>query len=42
MENIELVVEIKKEVLEKFTNNNNKKTLKILKYDILEEKYIEI
>ena len=42
LENVEVIVEIKKEQLEKITNNNNKKTIKILKYDILEEKYIDI
>lgn len=41
-ENIEIIVEINKETLEEFTNINSKKTFKILKYDILEEKYIEI
>ena len=41
-ENVEVIVEIQKENLEKFTNFNNKKILKILKYDILEEKYIDI
>ena len=42
LSNIEVTVEMRKEKLEEFTNNNNKKTLKILKYDILEEKYIDI
>lgn len=42
LENIEVIVEMKKEKLDEFTNNNSKKTLKILKYDILEEKYIDI
>ena len=42
LENIEVIVEIKKEKLEEFTNTNSEKTLKILKYDILEEKYIGI
>ncbi|MBQ3145408.1 MAG: YigZ family protein [Clostridia bacterium] len=41
LENIEVIVEIKKEKLEEFTNTNSEKTLKILKYDILEEKYID-
>ncbi len=41
-ENIEVIVEIGKENLEGFTNINSKKTFKILKYDILEEKYIDI
>ena len=42
LSNIEITVEIRKEKLEEFTNNNSKKTFKILKYDILEEKYIDI
>lgn len=42
LENIEVTVEMTKEKLENFTNSNNKKPLKILKYDILEEKYIDI
>jgi len=42
LSNIEVTVEMRKEKLNEFTNNNNKKTLKILKYDILEEKYIDI
>ncbi len=42
LENIEVVVELRKEKLNEFTNNNNKNPLKILKYDILEEKYIDI
>lgn len=41
LENIEVIVEIRKETLEEFTNINSEKTLKILKYDILEEKYID-
>ena len=41
-ETIEVIVEIKKETLAEFTNINSKKTFKILKYDILEEKYIDI
>ena len=41
-ENIEVIVEIKKDELKKITNNGNKKTFKFLKYDILKEKYIEI
>ena len=41
-ENIEVIVEIKKDELEKITNNGNKKTFKFLKCDFLEEKYIEI
>lgn len=42
LENIEIIVEMQKERLKDFTNNNSKKPLKILKYDILEEKYIDI
>ena len=42
LENIEVTVEMKKEKLEELTNNSNKKPLKILKCDILKEKYIDI
>ena len=42
LENIEIIVELKKEELEKITNINSENLFKILKYDILEEKYIEI
>ena len=42
LDNLEIIVEIKKENLDEFTNINNKKTIKILKYDILEEKFIDI
>lgn len=42
LENIEVIVEATKERLEELTNSNNKKTFKILKCDILKEKYIEI
>lgn len=42
LENIEVTVEMTKEKLDEFTNNNSKNPLKILKYDILEEKYIDI
>ena len=42
LDNIEIVVEIEKEKLNEFTNINNKKTINILKYDILEEKFIDI
>lgn len=41
LENIEIIVEVTKEKLENFTNSNSKNPLKILKYDILEEKYID-
>lgn len=41
LENIEIIVEVAKEKLEDFTNSNSKNPLKILKYDILEEKYID-
>ena len=41
LENIEIIVEIAKDKLLDFTNNNSKIPLKILKYDILEEKYID-
>ena len=42
LENIELIVELKKEQLDDFTNNNSNNPIKILKYDILEEKFIDI
>lgn len=42
LENIEVIVEITKEKLDDLTNSNTKKIFKILKYDILKEKYIEI
>jgi len=42
LSNIEVTVEMRKEKIEEFTNNNSKKPLKILKCDILEEKYIDI
>ena len=42
LENIEIIVEMKKEKLDEITNNANKKPFNILKYDILEEKFIDI
>lgn len=42
LENVEVNVEMQKEKLDELTNNNIKKSFKILKYDILEEKYIDI
>ncbi len=42
LDNLEIIVEIKKENLDEFTNINNKKTINILKYDIIEEKFIDI
>lgn len=42
LENVEVNVEMPKEKLDKLTNNNSKKSFKILKYDVLEEKYIDI
>lgn len=42
LSNIEITVEMRKEKIEEFTNNNSKKPLEILKCDILEEKYIDI
>lgn len=42
LENVEVNVEMPKEKLDGLTNNNSKKTFKILKCDILEEKYIDI
>lgn len=42
LENIEITIEISDEYLKDITNNNNKNPLKIIKYDILKEKYVEI
>ena len=42
LSNIEVTVEMRKEKLEELTNNSNKKPFKILKFDILKEKYIDI
>lgn len=42
LENVEVNVEMPKEKLDELTNNNSKKSFKILKYDVLEEKYIDI
>ena len=42
LENIEFMVEMAEEQLNEITNNNSKNPLKIIKYDILKEKYIEI
>ena len=42
LENIEFMVEMAEEQLNEITNNNSKNPLKIIKYDILEEKYIDI
>ena len=41
LENIEIVVEISRNMLEEFTKNYSEKTLKYLKCDILKEKNIE-
>ena len=42
LENIEFMVEMAEEQLNEITNNNSKNTLKIIKYAILKEKYIDI
>lgn len=42
LENIEITIEISDELLKEITNINNKNPLKIIKYDILKEKYVEI
>ena len=42
LENIEFMVEMAEEQLNEITNNNSKNPLKIIKYDILKEKYEEI
>ena len=42
LENIEFMVEMAEEHLNEITNINSKNPLKIIKYDILKEKYIDI
>lgn len=42
LENIEITIEISDEYLKEITNTNSKNPLKIIKYDILKEKYIDI
>ena len=42
LENIEIVVEMVDEELKEITNNNSKNLLKIIKYDILKEKYVDV
>lgn len=42
LENIEFMVEMAEEQLNEITNNNSKNPLKIIKYDILKEKYIDV
>lgn len=42
LDNIEVIIEVKEEELNKITNINSKTDFKILKYNILEEKYIDI
>ena len=42
LDKVELLLEILEEDIEKVTNNNNNNLFKILKYDILEEKFIDI
>ena len=42
LENIEFMVEMAEEQLNEITNNNSKNPLKIIKYDILKEKYNDI
>ena len=42
LENIEFMVEMAEEQLNEITNNNSKNPLKIIKYAILKEKYIDI
>ena len=41
LENIEFMVEMAEEQLNEITNNNSKNPLRIIKYDILKEKYID-
>ena len=42
LENIEIIIEMLDEHLKEITNSNSMNPLKIIKYDILEEKYIDI
>ena len=42
LEKVELLLEILEEDLEKITNNSDNNLFNILKYDILEEKFIDI
>lgn len=42
LENIEIIVEMVEEQLKEITNNNSKNPLKIIKYDILKEKYVDV
>ena len=42
LENIEIMVEMVEEQLKEITNNNSKNPLKIIKYDILKEKYVDV
>lgn len=42
LDKVELLLEILEEDIEKITNNSNNNLFKILKYDILEEKFIDI
>mgnify|MGYP004445911663 FL=1 len=42
LENIEIMVEMVDEQLKEITNNNSKNPLKIIKYDILKEKYVDV
>ena len=42
LENIEIMVEMVEEQLKEITNNNSKNPLRIIKYDILKEKYVDV
>ena len=42
LDKVELLLEILEEDIEKITNNSNNNLFKILKYDILEEKFIDM
>ena len=42
LEHIEIMVEMVDEELKEITNNNSKNPLKIIKYDILKEKYVDV
>ena len=42
LEKVELLLELLEEDIEKITNSNSNNLFKIIKYDILEEKFIDI
>ena len=42
LEKIEIIIDITEELLKKFARNNSDNNLKISKYDIIKEKFVEI